>query len=143
MSNRQTETVVFADDDLTGVRGSGAEQVKITVNGKSATLDLLPASLAALAALVEPDSTPAARLSALRAVVAAGPVKPARARSGPRSTAPAGPGADARAWAGANGWPEVIGGRGRLPKEALAAYESRTPKPAAASTPASEPGPAA
>ena len=152
MANRQTETVVTADDDLTGAHGTGAESVKITIGGKSATLDLLPASLDALMALVTAES-PSDRSRLLRAALASGPAGNARSRrSGSRSgTARPADGAEKRVWLKAR-HPD-LGERGKFTDAQNAEWDAHVasakalgatagagrPASAPASTPASTP----
>lgn len=106
-------------DDLTGADLTGQEntQVKITFDGKSATVDLSDASRAALADFVAGNGS--AALARLLAKSDAG--KPSRARSAPRSGTS--DGAVKRVWLRANGYPNLAE-RGKFSAEMNAAYET-------------------
>lgn len=146
MSKLRTETVTYGTDDLTGVDSRDAQEIKISVNGKNATLVMLPATLAALTALVTAES-PADRTRALRAVLGTGPAgSAARKRSGSRSGSAAGSGSAStrtaeREWLAANGYPQYgPGARGKINADAHAAYlAANVSASEPASTPASEP----
>ena len=107
-------------DDLTGANLTGQENtsVKITFDGKSASVDLSDASKAALADFVAGNGSDAlARLLARSAAA-----RPARSRSGSHSGRPA-DGAAKRVWLRANGYPDLAE-RGKFSAEMNAAYDA-------------------
>jgi Lsr2 len=128
--------VTTINDDVTGLPVTDATEVKITIDGVTGTLDLSAESLAALRALAAGDGA-----SALAALLAPpeSTAKTSRPRSGKRSgDAKPVAGTDApvdeiRAWAKGNGF--TVNDRGRVPKDAVAAFiAAHTVKPATAPT---------
>lgn len=139
------EQIIKITSDLTGNvhEGPDVPTVKITINGKSGTLDVTGPEADALAAFLSADeeSRPAAR-DALRALLAPAPAPAPAAKPGRKSPARSSgsKGADPRntvirEWAGTPegrkeigiGPDVVISVRGRLPKEYAQAYDRTHP----------------
>jgi Lsr2 len=131
MANARNITV--ADDDLTGVTGE-TTSVKIMFDGKTATLDLLPASRDALAALVNGDGAGAL----VKVFGQSGTRQPARTRSAPRSGQPAGDGAAKREWLRSNGYPQLAE-RGKFSAEMNERYAAHTARQLGATAGAQRP----
>ena len=123
--------------DLTGSDLTGQENTsrKITVDGKSYSVDLSESELAALVTFAAGQGSDA--LAAL--LVRNAPARPARSRSGSRTAKPA-DGAAKREWLRANGYP-TLGERGKFTGEMNAAYDTHTARVngAAAASPAKSP----
>lgn len=98
-------------DDYDGETTEGVETVSFSLNGTSWVIDLAPANLALLEAALEPWMA--------KATQKGGPVRVATVNG---AGVP-----DIRVWARAHGWPD-LGDRGRVPAEAIAAYEAANPK---------------
>jgi hypothetical protein len=109
-------------DDLTGKPATDAKTVKVTVDGKTATLDLAAETLAALTAfLAEPSDENRREFG--RHIP-----KP---RVGQSGGAASGNGADKRAWLRANGYPNLAE-RGKFTDAMNAAWEKFNAEPASA-----------
>jgi hypothetical protein len=117
------QTIVTVTDDLDGST-EDVSTISFMIDGTAFEIDLSGANratfLAKLAPFVE-AARPAGRPH-LASVPPAG-----KARTGAQS-ARSGDAAGKRAWLAANGFPEVIGRRGRFSADEEAAYASRTPR---------------
>jgi hypothetical protein len=137
------ENIVKITSDLTGTKHEGADvpTVKITVNGKSGTLDVTGPESEALAAFIaaDTDETRTAARDTLRALFAApapapaAPPKPARksgSKSGSKGASPEN--TAIREWAASPDGRAALGiapdaelsSRGRLPREWADAYSA-------------------